>query len=210
MSWALYCWTMPQIDDFSALNSAAAQKSGYLGGHLIIAMPQMTDPRFQKSVIYLCAHTKDAAMGLVVNKPLDNLTLPDLLGHLEIPCDDRVPPQKIHFGGPVETARGFVLHSTDYVEAQTLAIGHDLALTATLDILRAIGKGAGPRRYLIALGYAGWGAGQFESEIQANAWLHGPMNESVIFDTPNGEKWQKAIGLLGISPLMLSTEAGHG
>ena len=186
-----------------------AAGTGYLPGHLLIAMPQMTDARFHKSVVYICAHSVDGAMGLVVNKVLDSLTVPELMAHLEVPAETRLNPGQIHFGGPVETARGFVLHSPDYADDGTRIVGDGLALTATLDILRAIGRGEGPRQTLLALGYANWGPGQLDAEIQANSWLSVPADETIVFDLPNDTKWQRAIGCLGIDAGMLSSEAGH-
>ncbi|MGB8840539.1 MAG: YqgE/AlgH family protein [Aliidongia sp.] len=182
---------------------------GYLTGQLLIAMPQMQDARFHRSVLYICAHSSDGAMGLVINKVLDSLTLPELMAHLEVPTETPLQPEKIHFGGPVETARGFVLHSADYIDDGTQIIGQGLALTATLDILRAIGRGEGPSRTLLALGYAGWGPGQLDAEIQANAWLNVAADDAIVFDPQNDTKWERAIGRLGIDAAMLSSEAGH-
>ncbi|MEA2754183.1 MAG: putative transcriptional regulator [Aliidongia sp.] len=183
--------------------------NGYLTGQLLIAMPQMEDSRFHRSVLYICAHSSDGAMGLVINKVLDSLTLPELMAHLEVPTEAPLQPEKIHFGGPVETARGFVLHSADYIDDGTQIVGHGLALTATLDILRAIGRGEGPLRTLLALGYAGWGPGQLDAEIQANAWLNVAADDAIVFDPQNDTKWERAIGRLGINAGMLSSEAGH-
>jgi putative transcriptional regulator len=183
--------------------------TGYLTGQLLIAMPQMQDARFHKSVLYICAHTAEGAMGLVINKVLDSLTLPELMEHLEVPTETAMPPEKIHFGGPVETARGFVLHSADYTDEGTLIVGDGLALTATLDILRAIGRGEGPSETLLALGYAGWGPGQLDAEIQANSWLSVQVDKGIVFDLQNDTKWERAIGRLGIDAGMLSSEAGH-
>jgi putative transcriptional regulator len=183
-----------------------------LAGHLLAAMPQMQDPRFTRSVIYLCAHNQDGAMGLVVNRLLDDLTWPALMKQLGVETtttaaagDDR----RIHFGGPVESGRGFVLHSADYVEAGTLVIGNNMALTATLEILRAIGRGAGPKRSLLALGYAGWGPGQLDSEIQANGWLNIAADEDLVFDPRQADKWQRTLNKLGIDLLSLSGESGR-
>ncbi|HVJ53827.1 MAG TPA: YqgE/AlgH family protein [Aliidongia sp.] len=185
------------------------QDSGYLAGQLLIAMPQMQDTRFHKTVLYLCVHTARGAMGLVINKVLDGLTVPELMAHLEVPTETPLKPEKVHFGGPVETTRGFVLHSNDYVDDGTQLVGDGLALTATLDILRAIGRGEGPRRILLALGYAGWGPGQLDAEIQANSWLHAPADQAIVFETDNDAKWEHAVGRIGIDARMLSTEAGH-
>jgi putative transcriptional regulator len=181
----------------------------YMTGRLLIAMPGMRDIRFQRSVVYICAHSAEGAMGLVVNKTLDSLTLPELMAHLKIPAEIALKPGKVHFGGPVETARGFVLHSADYVEDATMVVGDSFALTATLDVLRAIGRGQGPRQSLLALGYASWSPGQLDSEIQANVWLQGSADETLVFDTDDDGKWYRAIAGLGIDARMLSTEAGH-
>jgi len=180
-----------------------------LAGQLLIAMPQMQDHRFQRSVIFLCAHSEDGAMGLVINKLLDTVTLPELLDKLGIPAPGMGRGMRVHCGGPVEEGRGFVLHSADYVEEDTLVVGDDLALTATLSILRAIGRGEGPRRSFLALGYAGWGPGQLDAEIQANGWLHVSADEGIVFDDDLKDKWHRALAKLGIDPLALSADAGH-
>jgi putative transcriptional regulator len=183
--------------------------TGYLPGQFLIAMPHMPDVRFQRSVIYLCAHTAEGAMGLIVNKALDSLTVPELMEHLKVPMEVELKPTKIHFGGPVETSRGFVLHSCDYVEQATLVVGNELALTATIDVLKAIGRNAGPRQTLMTLGYAEWGAGQLDAELQANVWLHAPADDSIIFDLSNDSKWERALERIGVNVSMLSSEAGH-
>jgi putative transcriptional regulator len=188
---------------------AGSPETGYLTGQFLIAMPQMIDVRFQRSVVYICAHTAEGAMGLIVNKVLDSLTIPELMAHLGVSTGEPVKTEQVHFGGPVETSRGFVLHSCDYVEAGTLVIGHDLALTATVEILRALSRGEGPQQRLVALGYADWGPGQLDAELQANAWLHGPAEETIVFDAENDSKWARALRKLGIDISMLSSEAGH-
>lgn len=180
-----------------------------LAGHMLIAMPQMQDRRFERSVILLCAHNEDGAMGLVVNKLIDSLTLPELLDQLGIAAAGLKGKAHVHFGGPVESGRGFVLHSNDYSEEGTITVGGNMALTATLDILRAIGRGDGPRRSLLALGYAGWGPGQLDAEIQANGWLHVAADEGIVFGDDFKDKWQRALGKLGIDPIALSGDAGH-
>ena len=180
-----------------------------LAGHMLIAMPQMQDRRFERSVILLCAHNEDGAMGLVVNKLIDSLTLPELLSQLGIAAAGLTGKAHVHFGGPVESGRGFVLHSDDYNQEGTIAVGRGMALTATLDILRAIGSGSGPRRSLLALGYAGWGPGQLDAEIQANGWLHADADEGIVFGDDFKDKWQRALGKLGIDPIALSGDAGH-
>ncbi len=180
-----------------------------LAGQLLIAMPQMQDHRFVRSVIYLCAHNEEGAMGLVINKLVDTITLADLLEKLGIPREGLREQRPVHAGGPVEEGRGFVLHSADYVEEDSLVIGGNMALTATLNILRTIGRGEGPRRSLLALGYAGWGPGQLDAEMQANGWLHVAADENIIFGEDHDDKWQRALAKLGINPLALSGEAGH-
>jgi putative transcriptional regulator len=170
-------------------------------------MPQMQDPRFMRSVIFLCAHNAEGAMGLVVNKIIEQPSIEDLLQQLGIAPDGFAGAQ-VHFGGPVESGRGFVLHSADYTEEGTLVVS-GVGLTATTDILRAIGRGTGPRRSLLALGYAGWGAGQLDAEIQANGWLHVAADDDLIFDPGFEDKWRRAIGKLGVDPSALSGDAGH-
>jgi putative transcriptional regulator len=190
---------------------------GYLDGQLLIAMPGMTDERFSRTVIYLCAHSAEGAMGIVLNKPAPDLRLPDLLVQLDIVSETdaiRMPLQvermQVLMGGPVETSRGFVLHSPDYfVEQSTLSIDSEICLTATVDILRAIARGRGPRNAMLALGYAGWGAGQLESEIQRNGWLNCPADPDVVFDFSVEDKYERAMKVLGVDPAMLSSSAGH-
>ncbi len=181
----------------------------YTTGKFLIAMPGMQDEGFAQSVVYMCAHGPEGAMGLVINKPIDSITFPDLLSQLDI----NVPPAgqgiEVLFGGPVETGRGFVLHSPDYMHDATMVVGDDVALTATVDILKAIAEGAGPEQSLLALGYAGWGAGQLDDEIMANGWLSVDADSDLLFDTTLSSKWDRAMAKLGIDPLMLSDEAGH-
>jgi putative transcriptional regulator len=182
-----------------------------LTGQLLVAMPQMADPFFDHSVVYLCAHSEEnGAMGLVVNKVLDSFSIEELYAQLQIaPAASASRPKAVHFGGPVATGQGFVLHSPDYREEGTLGIGEDFAMTATLDILRATSKGQGPRQGLVALGYAGWAPGQLEAEIQANGWLLVAADTSLVFDPDDGRKWPRALAKLGVSPEMLSGETGH-
>jgi len=181
----------------------------FLTGQLLVAMPSMEDPRFAQTVIYMCAHSADGAMGLVLNRTLESLSFPDLLQQLGIETASASERIDVHFGGPVESERGFVLHSPDYVREATLVVDNSIALTATIDILKAIAAGEGPRRSLLALGYAGWGAGQLDSEIKANGWLTVPADDDLIFGPNLDDKWQQAIGKLGIDPLLLSDTAGH-
>lgn len=188
-----------------------------LEGHLLIAMPGMTDERFMRAVIYICEHSARGAMGIVVNKPASDLRLPDLLVQLEIIGDDdaiRLPDAldriPVLMGGPVETSRGFVLHSPDYRVAQSSrAADRNICLTSTVDILRAIARGQGPRNALLALGYAGWSAGQLENEIQRNGWLNCPADPDVVFSHVANDKYERALRLLGIDPGLLSSSAGH-
>lgn len=189
----------------------------YLDGQMLIAMPGIGDPRFERTVIYVCAHSEEGAMGIVVNKPADNIDFPELLERLQIiPEDERISlPERVselpvHFGGPVEMGRGFVLHTADYFATDsTLPIDESIGLTATLDVLRAIAVGEGPRHALLALGYAGWGPGQLDKEIYANGWLHCDADEDLIFGMNLDKKYDMALAKIGISMTMLSTEAGH-
>jgi len=181
-----------------------------LTGQLLVAMPQMLDQRFARSVVYICAHTGEAgAMGLVINKPLGSLTMGELFAQLEISPSGAVGSRPVHFGGPVEGGRGFVLHTADYSEEATLVVNDNIALTATLDVLRAIGQGRGPRQSLFALGYAGWAPGQLDAEIQANGWLSVAADDDIIFHPDYDRKWRRALGKLGIDLSMLSSDAGH-
>ena len=189
--------------------SAEDDSEGYLTGQLLVAMPQMEDSRFMRSVIYLCAHTAEGAMGLVVNKLMDNISFSDLLDQLNLTGSDAPDGISIHFGGPVETGRGFVLHSADYVQDATLTIDDTVALTATIDILKAIAAGQGPKHSLLALGYAGWGPGQLDDEIQRNGWLSVPADDGLIFDKGLDNRWERAIAKLGINASMLSGDAGR-
>ena len=184
-------------------------ESGYMSGQLLIAMPSMADPRFARTVIYLCAHSDQGAMGLVINKPMPQITFVDLLEQLEIETEGTVEDQVVNFGGPVESGRGFVLHSGDFQREGTMMVDDTVGLTATVDILRAIAAGDGPERHLLALGYAGWGPGQLDSEIQANGWLHAPADDAILFDHDLSTKWERSIAKLGVTPAMLSGDAGH-
>ncbi len=180
----------------------------WLNGQLLIAMPGMQDPRFDRTVLYICTHSSDGAMGLVINRAFGEIRFCDLMNQLGIEGSiDQDRP--VHFGGPVDSSRGFVLHSADFRADQTLVIDEQVALTATKDILQAIVDGRGPDSAIFALGYAKWFAGQLDSEIQANAWLTAPANSKLIFDRELDTKWERAIGQLGFSPAMLSDNAGH-
>lgn len=183
-------------------------ENGYLTGQLLIAMPGMRDSRFARSVVYLCAHNADGAMGLVVNKLLESVDFEELLTQLGIE-NRRAEPISIHFGGPVESGRGFVLHSAEYRQDSTLEVSERVSLTATLDVLRDIASGQGPRRHLFALGYAGWGPGQLDQELQDNGWLTVAPEDSLIFGPDHAAKWAGAIARLGIDPSRLTFDAGH-
>ncbi|MBI4367129.1 MAG: YqgE/AlgH family protein [Deltaproteobacteria bacterium] len=190
---------------------------GYLDGQMLIAMPAMADERFTRSVIYVCAHSTEGAMGIVVNQPAANIKFPDLLVQLEvIPAGERIelPTKaedvKVLKGGPVETGRGFVLHSADFfIENSTLPIDEGICLTATLDILKAIARGNGPASAILALGYAGWAPGQLEQEIQENGWLHCAADPELVFGADTGGKYEKALRKIGIDLGQLSNQAGH-
>ena len=190
--------------------------SNYLDGHLLIAMPGMQDDRFARAVVYVCAHSEEGAMGIIVNKTAPDIAFTDLLTQLGITSDQSGPGAavheeiRIHRGGPVETGRGFVLHSADYfLDNATLPIADDVCLTATLDILRAIAEGRGPQSAFLALGYAGWAPAQLDAEIQANGWLHGPADAAILFDDDVDSKYDRALAKIGVDPAMLSMDAGH-
>ncbi len=181
-----------------------------LDGKLLIAMPGMGDPRFEKAVILICAHSEDGAMGLIVNRPAAELSFSGLLEQLSIPQAPEGRDIRVHLGGPVERGRGFVLHSTDYAGgAATMWIDATYAMTATLDILEALAQGGGPRQALLALGYAGWGPGQLEDEIRANGWLVSEAPDALVFAADDAGKWVGALKGLGIDPLTLSAVAGR-
>jgi putative transcriptional regulator len=197
--------------------SASAPSRGYLDGQFLIAMPGMQDPRFSRAVVYVCAHSPDGAMGIAINQPAPQITFRDLLVQLDIIPDERqirLPEpaghMRVHRGGPVETTRGFVLHSADYfIENSTLPIDDHICLTATLEILKAIASGSGPENAMLALGYAGWAPGQLENEIQENGWLFCRAKPDLIFDPDLDSKYERALGLIGIDPARLASDAGH-
>ena len=192
-------------------------KRGYLDGQMLIAMPTMRDERFARSLIYVCAHSSEGAMGIVVNQPAENIKFPDLLVQLDvIPAAELIQlPRKagtvkVLKGGPVETGRGFVLHSADFfIENSTLPIDNGICLTATLDILKAIAHGTGPQSAVLALGYAGWAPGQLENEITENGWLNCEADAELIFGTDAERKYEAAMRKIGIDLGKLSSEAGH-
>lgn len=198
------------------------RKRGCLDGHFLVAMPGMNDERFQRAVIFVCAHSDDGAMGFILNRP-QPLKFQELVENLDL--DNR--PQRrgrapdktgvsecarnflIQLGGPVDTGRGFVLHSDDYMSQSTMPVNDDLCLTATVDILRAIKDGCGPERGIMLLGYAGWGPGQLESEIAANVWLTCQAKDDIVFDPDHSAKYDRVLAHMGVSPAMLSIQAGH-
>jgi putative transcriptional regulator len=190
---------------------------GYLDGRLLVAMPVMGDPRFERSVIYLCAHSSEGAMGIMVNRPAGSIDFPELLVQLniinkddQITLPENAESMQVLRGGPVDTGRGFVLHSSDfYLDNATLPIDDKICLTATVDILKAIASGKGPKHAILALGYAGWGPGQLENEIQGNGWLHCDADPELVFGDDVEEKYSRALQKIGIDPGMLSGEAGH-
>jgi putative transcriptional regulator len=203
-----------------AANKAGGESQpsrGYLDGQCLVAMPVMGDPRFERSVIYLCAHSAEGAMGIIVNHPAGSIDFPELLVQLDIikkvdqiKLPENAESMKVLKGGPVDTGRGFVLHSSDFfIKDATLRIDDDVCLTATIDILRAIAQGAGPKHAILALGYAGWKAGQLETEIQDNGWLHCDADIDLIFGRDVEEKYLRALRKIGIDPGMLSNQAGH-
>ncbi|MFY9954068.1 YqgE/AlgH family protein [Bradyrhizobium sp.] len=190
---------------------------GYLDGQLLVAMPVMGDPRFERSVIYMCAHSSEGAMGIMVNRPAGSIDFPELLVQLDIikesdqiKLPETAESMQVLKGGPVDTGRGFVLHSSDfYIENATLRIDDGICLTATVDILKAIASGSGPKHAILALGYAGWAPGQLENEIQGNGWLHCDADQDLIFGDDVEEKYIRALRKIGIDPGMLSNDAGH-
>jgi len=185
------------------------RKSGWLTGQMLVAMPSMMDPRFVRSVIYLCQHGLEGAMGLVVNKLYDDLDYRGLLTQLKIPVTPSTIELPIHFGGPVDPARGFVLHSPDYLRDGTLRISDTVSLTATIEVLHALSEGRGPEKAILALGYAGWGAGQLDAELQSTGWLVAPADEEIIFGQDHERKWERALAKIGVTPTMLSGDVGH-
>lgn len=196
---------------------ALPNSAGYLDGRLLIAMPVMGDSRFERSVIYLCAHSAEGAMGIIVNHPAGSIDFPELLQQLgiikkgeHIKLPENAESMKVLRGGPVDTGRGFVLHSSDfYIENATLRIDDGVCLTATVDILRAIANGSGPKHAILALGYAGWAPGQLETEIQSNGWLHCPADSELVFGNDIEDKYLRALRKIGIDPGMLSNTSGH-
>ncbi|MFI4966230.1 MAG: YqgE/AlgH family protein [Caulobacterales bacterium] len=185
-------------------------EGGFFSGQLLIAMPGISDPRFERALILVCAHDHQHAMGVTLNHPVEGLTVPDLLEKLEIKSTIRLPPDLVLLGGPVACERGFVLHTKDYQGEFSLDVGAGVALTATREVLEAMASHNGhPSRSVLALGYAGWGAGQLENEIKQNVWLTCEPDEALIFDPDHGRKWARALAKLGVDPQRLSAAAGR-
>ena len=179
-------------------------------GRLLIAMPGMKDPRFEHSVVYMCSHSDEGAMGLIVNKTAPDVDFKDLMQQLKLTPAFAFDGIEVHYGGPVERGRGFVLHSPDYHSGKgTMPVADSISMTATLDVLEDIVESRGPQRSLFALGYAGWGPGQLESEIAANGWLTAEANDEILFGSANDKKWTAALKQIGIDPLLLSAAAGR-
>ena len=209
---------MTHSDHHPSLRGGAAgggRRADNLTGKVLIAMPGMADPRFAHSVVLICAHGDEGAMGIVLNKPLPAIGFADLLGQLGIASPGRAPSVPVHFGGPVEPGRGFVLHPAGDTDAEdddegVLRIGGaGLAMTTTRNILEDLAQGRGPDRAVLSLGYAGWDAGQLEAEMLANGWLTAEVGDDLVFGADNDGKWQAALKSLGVDPLMLSAAAGH-
>jgi len=184
--------------------------TNFLEGKLLIALPGMSDPRFEKTVIFMCAHSQTGAMGLIINKPVAGLGFHAMMQKLGVRITANTPDFPVLFGGPVETGRGFVLHSADFESNEsTLPVSEDVSLTATLDILRTMAEGRGPQKAIFALGYAGWGAGQIENEIRLNGWVHCDADSAILFDAEIDAKWSAALRKLGIGMSGLSVHAGR-
>lgn len=191
-------------------DNRSIEGANFLEGKLLIALPGMSDPRFEKSVIFMCAHSAEGAMGLIVNKPIEGLGFQDLVKNLNIRVKNNAPDSPVLFGGPVDTGRGFVLHSGEYKSGEgTMPVTNEISLTATLDILRAIAEGQGPEQSAFTLGYAGWGPGQIEDEIRLNGWVHCDADSKIIFDTDMDGKWGAALRKLGIDLSLLSANSGR-
>ena len=194
----------------SAYTAKRMEEPKFLVGQLLLAMPGIGDPRFERAVILVCAHDAEHAMGLAVNRPVEGLTVPDLLERLQVEATSELPDDLVLMGGPVETQRGFVLHTDDYEVEHSLRIGAGVALTATRDALEAMASpDEHPRRSLVALGYAGWGAGQLENEIKENVWLTCDADEGLIFGDDYEGKWARALAKLGVDPQFLGAAAGR-
>lgn len=183
---------------------------GYLEGQLLIATPSLQGSCFSKSVVYICVHNAEGAMGIIVNQPLDQVNVNEVLKQLNIETGENYINLPVHFGGPVEVARGFVLHSSDYTHKGTVHMGNNISVTSNVDALRDIAAGKGPEHSILALGYAGWSPGQLEAEIEANSWITAPANGDIVFGASNQTKWELSAGSLGVHNIYhLSTQVGH-
>lgn len=200
---------MKHVTDENKMNPDLLGKTSPFRDQLLIAMPSLQADVFTKSVIYVCAHSPAGAMGIVVNQKLPQVKFKDLLAQLKLPHSEFRMDPVVHFGGPVESGRGFVLHSTDFVQKDTLCINRHIGITGSIDILQAISEGHGPQKSIFALGYAGWGPGQLEAEMQANSWLTIPADDELLFNTELNAKWEKALLKIGITPGSLSFDVGH-
>ncbi|EKE08910.1 MAG: hypothetical protein ACD_16C00235G0006 [uncultured bacterium] len=189
--------------------SKQEELSGYLTGQLLLAMPHMQDPRYEKAVIFICGHDTNGAMGLVINKHLGDLTLKGLLDYLNLPQETIKRDLPIFFGGPVDSGRGFVLHSDDFTHPGTVSLGNHISLTATVDILQSIADGNGPKECLLAMGYVGWAPGQLDTELHSNRWLQIEADKELLFEVPVEKRWEKAISKLGVTPESLSEDFGQ-
>ena len=184
--------------------------NGFLLGKLLIALPGMPDKRFEKTVIFMCAHSDEGAMGLIVNKPFEGISFRELVERLDVRVTANTPEPPIMFGGPVGAGQGFVLHTSEFGNGEaTMPVTSEISLTATIDILRAIAEGRGPEKALFALGYAGWGPGQIESELSSNGWIHCDTRKAILFDLDCDDKWRAALATLGADISGLSAEAGR-
>lgn len=191
------------------LKDPAVEQAGWLTGQILVAMPAMLDPRFDKTIVLICSHGPEGAMGLVLNRLFGDLSFEGLLTQFDLKLTPGVPEMPVFYGGPVEPVRGFVLHSSDYKKESTTEITPTINLTATVEILSGLAEGKGPDRALLVLGYAGWAPGQLESEIQNNGWLTVPADDGLVFDQDIEMKWNRALGKIGVSPMMLSADFGH-
>lgn len=200
-------------DTFGTERRGSMEKGGYLSGKLLIATPAMGDPRFDHAVIYLCAHDENGAMGLVINHVMPDIGFKDLVGQLKIQSDIKIDLGALNLrvmsGGPVETARGFLLHSHEFAHADTLRVDNMVGITGTVEALRDVVRGQGPEKMMFVLGYAGWGEGQLEAELQDNAWLVVDCDADLLFNAPPEDKWKRAVGKLGFDPSMLSITSGR-
>jgi len=200
---------MKYKDMSASIHPLPREDDSPLRGNLLVATPSLRGDTFAKSVIYMCTHSAAGAMGIVINQRAPEVKFRDLLAQLHLPHNEIKVDPIVHFGGPVESGRGFVLHSTDFMREDTIRLGDNIGITGTVDILRAISEGHGPQKSIFALGYAGWGPGQLDAELQANSWLTVPADDDLLFSGGLSGKWEKALLKIGVTPAALSFEAGH-